>query len=388
MNLRGREELIKQIKESNFNFNPLEILDIEQSKDVRDGFIRAIQSKQITKRIAATLAFDQISTTEPNRYIEVINMKGYYKLNIQKYGINEAVLISDIEYLSEKIKNNKQQQVQEENLLYICCRSGYYKCLELLLKIGLDIESKLDTNSILLHEASFYGQEDIIWLLMSYGANNNIKNTLGNFPLDEARTDQIKQRIISNSEDKILTIFKELKQEGLAECIQRSEDGNMIRIYRKMKHPNIQKLLSRNLNIVIAFIGPYLKFKTNLDVGLQPAGIKTKYGTVEAQDDYFLVYGRSGENNWRRAIFTSPSPFYAADVVYSQRIESSGQQYCCLVEVLIKHGSYEGFNQQSYLEIIRLFMNQKMLNIELNAVMIPHQFKQVKRRLLLFLLYF
>lgn len=40
--------------------------------------------------------------------------------------------------------------------------------------------------------ASYYGHENVIGLLISYGANNNIKNIYGHYPSDEARTDKVK----------------------------------------------------------------------------------------------------------------------------------------------------------------------------------------------------
>ncbi|CAD8055918.1 unnamed protein product [Paramecium primaurelia] len=340
----GREELIQQIKESIFYFNPQEILEIEQSKDAKIGFINKIKSKKITKRIAATLSFDQISTKDYNRYLQVNNKKDYYKFNMQNYGVYEAALISDIEYLKENIKNKILQQEFKQSLLYTCCRSGFYECVQLLLELGFDIEQKEETNT-LLQVASYYGHENVVGLLISYGANNNIKINNINYPLDESRTDQIKQRMKRSSEDNIFKFFQELKQVGLAESIQRSKDDNMIRIYRKIKGVDFQELLKNKKEYSHCYHGTQFKcLKPILDVGLQQAGTKTKYGTVETQDDYFQVYERNdGTNDWRNAIFTTPSPFYAAEMAYSERIWSKTQKYCCLIEVLIKQGIQQEF---------------------------------------------
>ncbi|CAD8115395.1 unnamed protein product [Paramecium primaurelia] len=336
--LSGPEELIKQIKEGIFNFNPLEILGIEQSKDARASFINKITSKKITKRIAVTLAFDQISTKQSNRYLEVYQKKGYYKLNMQKYGVYEAALISDIEYLKQNLKNAKnQQQEHKRTLLYTCCRSGFYDCVELLLHYGCDIEQQQDTNSTPLHVASFYGHKNVTQLLISYGANNNIKNHYNNIPSDEARTDEIKQLIISNKDDNILTFFQQSKKEGIVEFIERSKNDNMIRIYRKLK--------KNKKEYCHCYHGTKFKYiKPILDVGLQPSGAKTKYGKVETPSNHIHPDETiGGIKNWAKAIFTSPSAFYAADTAYSERIQNKGHQYCCLVEALIKEGSYKQF---------------------------------------------
>lgn len=52
----------------------------------------------------------------------------------------------------------------------------------------------------------------------------------------------------------------------------------------------------------------------------------------------------AGIKNWAKAIFTSPSPFYAADEAYSEKIQSQNEDYRCLVEALIKLGSYTEYS--------------------------------------------
>lgn len=48
-----------------------------------------------------------------------------------------------------------------------------------------------------------------------------------------------------------------------------------------------------------------------------------------------------GQDDWANAVFVSPSPFYAADIVYSERITSLKECYCCLVEAFVKEGNYK-----------------------------------------------
>jgi hypothetical protein len=49
--------------------------------------------------------------------------------------------------------------------------------------------------------------------------------------------------------------------------------------------------------------------------------------------------------NWAHAIFISPSIFYAADVVYSERIFSDQQRWCVVVETRVKPGSFTKHKQ-------------------------------------------
>ena len=42
-----------------------------------------------------------------------------------------------------------------------------------------------------------------------------------------------------------------------------------------------------------------------------------------------------GVKNWSKAVFVSPSPFYAASPVYAGRIPCNGKTYCCLVEAMV-----------------------------------------------------
>ncbi len=49
--------------------------------------------------------------------------------------------------------------------------------------------------------------------------------------------------------------------------------------------------------------------------------------------------------NWANAVFISPSIFYAADVVYSERIFSDHQRWCVLVETRVKPGSFSKHKQ-------------------------------------------
>ena len=64
-----------------------------------------------------------------------------------------------------------------------------------------------ENGSTPLHSASYHGHEDIIKLLISYGADINKTNYLGETPSDEAATRRYKEMIISSQNDRILNLL-------------------------------------------------------------------------------------------------------------------------------------------------------------------------------------
>ncbi|CAK81250.1 unnamed protein product (macronuclear) [Paramecium tetraurelia] len=71
---------------------------------------------------------------------------------MERYGLYEAALISDIYCL---------------------------KSVEYLLVLVCNIDQQKNTNSTPLYVASYDGHEKVIGLLISYGANENVKNIYG-----------------------------------------------------------------------------------------------------------------------------------------------------------------------------------------------------------------
>ena len=51
-----------------------------------------------------------------------------------------------------------------------------------------------------------------------------------------------------------------------------------------------------------------------------------------------------GYKDWAKAIFVSPSIFYAGDPCYSKTVIIYGYTYCPLVQVKVKKGTYSSHN--------------------------------------------
>lgn len=61
-----------------------------------------------------------------------------------------------------------------------------------------------------MHAASFYGHGEIIKLLLYKGGNPNIKNSFGNYPVEEAYSTDISKIFNSYQDDLIGKLFKRL----------------------------------------------------------------------------------------------------------------------------------------------------------------------------------
>lgn len=95
--------------------------------------------------------------------------------------------------------------------------------------------------------------------------------------------------------------------------------------------------------MVPAWHGTKFKFlESIIRYGLRPSGSKLSNGiTINVNPGHIpLNYSVSGIVQWAKAVFVSPSIFYAANPVYAQRINSQLNRRCVLVEVRIRPGTF------------------------------------------------
>jgi hypothetical protein len=80
--------------------------------------------------------------------------------------------------------------------------------------------------------------------------------------------------------------------------------------------------------------------------GLKPSGTKLKDGTSINPLPGHIDINKTvaGIKNWAKAIFVSPSLFYASDVVYAERIMSNNQTWAVLIEGRLKPGTFGKYN--------------------------------------------
>ena len=69
-----------------------------------------------------------------------------------------------------------------DTCLHIAAHRGNYRAVELLLKAGLDVNSKGEMGCTPLHYAKMKGHKNVVQLLLSHGASTSIKNEFGELP--------------------------------------------------------------------------------------------------------------------------------------------------------------------------------------------------------------
>ena len=105
----------------------------------------------------------------------------------------------------------------ERNLLYLAARNGHASICEYLINKGMKINEIQKTGSTPLHGAAYYGQTNVVKLLLSYGAKTNIKNKFDHLPIDEAMTEEIKNLIKESEKDPIFKLYQSLLSKNIAE---------------------------------------------------------------------------------------------------------------------------------------------------------------------------
>jgi hypothetical protein len=236
----------------------------------------------------------------------------------------------------------------DRNLLYLAARNGHVDLCELIINFGFyDINDTQYTGSTPLHAAAYYGQKDVVQLLLNYGARTDIKNKFGNLPKDEAMTEEIKNILEENEKDRIDIMYKSLLSKNIAtNIIPLYSHGEIIarKIICKLNNlPEKYDIGEVADNWITAWHGTRFKnLESIAEVGLKPAGGKTKQGKeikVEAghiDRDYTM----GSVPNWGEAIFVSPSIFYCSHPAYSKEIVSSNETWKIFVEVRVKPKSY------------------------------------------------
>ena len=326
--------------------NPYEVLKIpENSKpnETKRAFRKLVTNPIRSIRAKACLAYDIIC-----------NKKNYIKSG-DKYRIKTKdhqyyCLIGDLDNLKKLILNNKYLIHEKDSLgrtlLYQAARNGYYNIVEYLLKHGSKInEIQNNTGSTALHGAAFYEQEIIVQLLLEYGANTQIKNKSGALPSDDAFTISIKNNILNSEKDEITIFCNDLIKKGLARKLEIVKyNGEIIgkRILRSDKKlPKDFDKISKSWNS--AWHGTKYRFlESIMKYGLRPSGTKLENGNEINPLKGHIKLNKKVQNieNWAKAIFVSPSIFYAADIVYAERIMSNNERYSVIVQCKVRPGSF------------------------------------------------
>ena len=336
----------KSIEES---INPFTVLNISKDASVQEcrrAYMKLATNPDRDTRAKACLAYDILCNKEKYE-------KSGNNYKVKKKDCFYYTVIGDLTSLKIAISKNKNLIYEKDglgrSLLYLAARNGYFNLTEYLIKKGSNINEVQKGGSTALHGAAFYGQELVVQLLIEYGIDINIKNEFDSTAAEEAKTPLIKELILKSAEDRILNLFHDLHSKGLV--------SNLVMIKKKgsivaKKLMCSEKILPHNFsyinkNWIPVWHGTKFKFLESIVVnGLKPSGSKLKNGQeiTPLPGHISMDETVSGIKNWAKAIFVSPSIFYASDAVYAERINSSSYRWAVLIEARVKPGSYTGHN--------------------------------------------
>ena len=233
------------------------------------------------------------------------------------------------------------------NLLYLASRNGHISICEYLINKGIKVNDIQKTGSTALHGAAYYGQTNVVKLLLNYGAKTNIKNNFGHLAIDEAMTDEIKNLIKESEKDPIFKLFQILLAKNIAKkLIPISLNGNIIarKIICNMNNiPREYSLEEVQKNWLVAWHGTnFTVLESIAEIGLKPAGGKNKNGEeIQVCYSHISQTATVGEvKDWGRGIFVSPSIFYSAYDAYAKEICCKDEQWKVLVEIRVKPNSF------------------------------------------------
>ena len=196
------------------------------------------------------------------------------------------------------------------------------------------------TGSTALHGAAYYGQANVVKLLLNYGAKTNVKNNFGHLPIEEAMNDEIKNIIKESENDPIFKLFQTLMSKNIAKkLVSISLNGSIIArkiICKLINLPSKYKLQEVEKDWLIAWHGTnYTVLESIAEIGLKPAGSKNKDGE-EIQVCFSHISQTANIDDvqdWGRGIFVSPSIFYCGYDAYAKEICCKNEQW----KVLVSH---------------------------------------------------
>jgi hypothetical protein len=344
-------------KKANINFNPFSFLGIsknssldEITKKFREKIIEVKNSYEFKAKLS--LAYDIMMN---NQYYIKTEKKDYYKLNDKYtfiYGYFYTV-VGDLPNLMKEIENNKSyikfKDPLGRSLLFIASINGHIGICEYLINKGILVNDIDNSRNTPLHGAAYFGQLDIVKLLLGYGANINLKNKFGHLPIDEALTNEIKSVLKENEEDPILKIYKSLLSKNIAKKIvpiSKYYQDNIVAKKILLNFNNLPKQYNSSeveKEWITAWHGTkFTNLKSIAEVGLKPPGVKLDNGNEIQIPVNHIQRNINYESfpDWANGIFVSPSIFYAAHPAYSKEISFKNEQWKVLVEVRVKPNSY------------------------------------------------
>ena len=298
-------------------------------------------------------------------YDIIVNNKFYKECEKDVFKINDELgidiicgyyytIIGDCYNLINIIENNINiinfKDPLERNLLYLAARNGNVSICEYLINKGIKVNEIQKTGSTPLHGAAYYGQTNVVNLLLSYGAKTNIKNNFEHLPIEKAMTEEIINLIKESEKDPIFKLYQSLLSKKLAnKLVPISLKGNIIAKKIICNFINLPKEYNSKVienDWLIAWHGTNFKALASIaEEGLKPAGSKKKDGKEIEVNCHHISQTTTVYNvkDWGRGIFISPSIFYSGYEAYAKEICCKNEAWKVLVEVRVKPNSYDEY---------------------------------------------
>eukprot|EP00731_Ephydatia_muelleri_P037200 Em0417g1a len=323
--------------------DPYEALGVTASESIRNikqSFAQSLNTVHRFDRVVASLSYYMIMSKS-----DVFRKSGtVYEIANPNHFLFATV--GDTGKLMAAISRNKSLLVRtnehKHTVLYLAARSGYHDTTLALIKAGAPVNHQQVDGSTPLHGASFYGQREIVEMLLEHGADPAIKNRFGCTPAEDARDESIKAVFEKFTEDNILKIIVPMLANGDAYKVDKIEyKGQLVakQVHRKMDatlgttlkywkggwHGTKVCTSRPSLSMVLSLVERHCQVvrRLNLPRGHIPLGIA--YQNVQ---------------NWSKAILFLRVFLYASHGAYAEEIISEHKRWCVLVMARVKPGSY------------------------------------------------
>ncbi|CAF3440912.1 unnamed protein product [Rotaria socialis] len=333
--------------------NPFQTLSISTNSSrstIKFAFKQKIRSSSRYERAICSLAYAILCSKDPSRYTRQNDM-----FFVKKQDHFYYVITGNYELFVREISKQKyllnQRDEYGRTLLYIATRSGFHNICHFLLRSGCQTNETQGDGSTALRAAAFYGHQSIVELLLEYEANPEIRNSFGNNPKDEACSREIRDCILSKTDDKINSCLNKLKSDELVKNLIVLKYADKIigkKILRNFDNYSQYSKSYLETNWTLAWHGTkYKHLHSIMKYGLHSVGTVLSPGhQISPEKGHIGLNVKVGSfTNWANAVFISPSIFYAADAVYSERIFSDSQRWCVIIEIRVKPGSFTKHKQ-------------------------------------------
>ena len=331
-------------------FRQLGISSTANPSVTKRAVLREMAKPKRQDRAMASLAYHMI-TSSGTHY----EKKGtVYK--VKRKDIFYYAAIGDKEKVITEIDRNTDLlgaiDPKKRTVLYLAARCGFDDLVETLVRKGANVNHRQIDNSTPLHVAAFYGQSEIVNVLLVYGADPTLKNNHKNTPVEESSSliKKIFEDYKKNPFEATITFFNSsaLTERTRPIIYNRKKIGAEI-----FRSPACTDRITQsqwriiNKDWEVAYHGTQLKYiQSILKYGLLPSGAKLPNGEIIKPPPNHFQLGKNyaGVDDWARAIFVSPSIMYASHQCYSEYATRDESRWCIVVKVHINPSSYKSYN--------------------------------------------